>query len=121
MPLETKLSALSPAAPQPLILALVLALRLREVFPAIRQSATLLVGWCKAQLGLQQEWSTEAAAIAAEIAAERAVITKCLQNDTPRLRRHIEAALDKIYAEQLAHAAHLAPASLVEPAIPADK
>ena len=109
---------LAPRPPQPILLALTLAERLRATFPQIRQSATLLVQWLRAQVGLHQQWSTEAAGIAAELTAERALITKCLANDSPRDRRHIEAALDAIHAHQLAHAAQLAPrlpASLAEP------
>jgi len=109
MPLETKLAILSPAEPQPLILALVLSLRLREVFPAIRQSATLLVQWCREQLGLQQTWASEADSLAQELDSQRAAITECLRNDPPAHRRKIEAALDEIHRHQLAHAASLAP------------
>jgi hypothetical protein len=99
-----------PAAePQPLILALVLSLRLREVFPQIRQSATLLVQWTRAQLGLQRTWQTEATNLTEELSAQRAAITDCLRNDPPAHRKKIEAALDQIHAHQLAHAAHLAP------------
>lgn len=95
--------------PQPLVLALVLSLRLRDVFPQIRQSATLLVQWSRAQLGLQSTWRTEAERVASELQNERALITECLANDPPAKRRHIEAALDAINAHQLTHAAHLAP------------
>jgi hypothetical protein len=109
MPLETKLAALPPAVPQPLILALVLSLRLRDVFPSIRQSATLLVGWTRAQLGLQQTWAAEAETLAAELDAQRTAITEALRNDPPAHRRKIEAALDEIHRHQVAHAAHLAP------------
>ena len=109
MSLETKLTAVAPAAPQPLILALVLALRLREVFPAIRQSATLLVQWCREQLGLQRTWQAEAETLAAELDAQRTAISAALRNDPPAHRRKIEAALDEIHRHQLAHAAHLAP------------
>ncbi len=103
---------LSPAtqpAPQPIQLALALALRLQTVFPQMRQSATLLVEWLGAQIGLHQTWSTEVTSLAASLQAERALITKCLANDPYRSRRHIERALDKIYRAQLAHAAQLAP------------
>ena len=96
-------------APQPLTLALALALRLRDVFPQIRQSATLIVQWLRAQVALQSQWASEATTIADELAAERALITKCLAKDPPRHRREVEAALDAIHAHQLAHAAHLAP------------
>jgi hypothetical protein len=99
----------APAGPQPLLLALVLSLRLREVFPQIRQSATLLVQWTREQLGLQRTWATEAETLAADLAAQRAAITDCLRNDPPAHRKKIEAALDEIQAHQLAHAAHLAP------------
>jgi len=109
MPLETKLAALPPAVPQPLILALVLSLRLRAVFPAIRQSATLLVQWCREQLGLQQTWAAEAETLAQELESQRTAITEALRNDTPARRRKIEAALDEIHRHQLAHAANLAP------------
>lgn len=109
MSLETKFTAVAPAAPQPLILALVLALRLRTVFPAIRQSATLLVQWCREQLGLQRTWQAEAETLAAELAAQRTAISAALRNDPPAHRRKIEAALDEIHRHQLAHAANLAP------------
>ena len=103
------LAPASPTKPQPLQLALGLSLRLQAVFPQIRQSATLLVEWCRAQLGLQKQWATEAESIDAQLTAERALITQCLANDPPLHRRHIERALDEIHARQLAHAAHLAP------------
>ena len=109
MPLETKLAALPPAVPQPLILALVLSLRLRAVFPAIRQSSTLLVQWCRAQLGLQRTWQTEAETLIGELDAQRDAISEALRNDPPAHRRKIEAALDEIHRHQLAHAASLAP------------
>lgn len=95
--------------PQPLLLALVLSLRLREVFPQIRQSASLLVTWTRAQLGLQRTWATEATSLAQELESQRAAITDCLRNDPPAHRKKIEAALDEIHRHQLAHAAHLAP------------
>lgn len=104
-----ELARTSPPRPQPLQLALALALRLQAVFPQIRQSATLLVEWCRAQLGLQKQWATEAISIDEQLCAERALLTKCLANDPPRHRRHIERALDEIHARQLAHAAHLTP------------
>ena len=69
MPLTSLQPPASSPSPQPLILALVLSLRLRTVFPAIRQSATLLVQWCRAQLGLQQTWATEADSLAPSTAA----------------------------------------------------
>lgn len=103
--------------PQPLVLALILSLRLRDVFPQIRQSATLLVQWARAQLGLQAAWSTEAKTIAAELTAQRAAITESLRNDPPALRAAIETAIDTIQARQITHAAHLAtnvPAKLME-------
>ena len=101
--------AAAPIEPQPLVLALLLSLRLRDVFPQIRQSATLLVQWTRAQLGLQAEWHTEATTMASELQSQRALITQCLANDPPKHRREVEAALDAIHAHQLAHAAHLAP------------
>lgn len=109
MPLPTPLEALPAAAPQPLILALLLALRLRAVFPQIRQSATLLVQWTREQLGLQRTWQAEAETLAAKLDATRAEISAALRNDPPAHRRKIEAALDEIHRHQLAHAAHLAP------------
>ena len=42
-----------------LILALLLSLRLREVFPAIRQSATLLVQWLREQLRIVSRLPTD--------------------------------------------------------------
>ena len=105
--IEPALAATSE--PQPLVLALVLSLKLREVFPQIRQSATLLVQWTRAQLGLQRTWATEAETITAELDAQRALITDCLKNDPPAHRKKIEAALDEIHRHQLAHAASLAP------------
>jgi hypothetical protein len=95
--------------PSPLLLALLLSLRLRAVFPQIRQSATLLVEWTRAQLGLQKTWASEATSLTDELTAQRAAITACLRNDPPAHRRKIEAALDAIHAHQLAHAASLAP------------
>lgn len=108
MPIQTATTA-ATTEPQPLLLALILSIRLREVFPQIRQSATLLVQWTRAQLGLQRTWATEAETLAAELAAQRAAITDCLRNDPPAHRKKIEAALDEIQAHQPAHAAHLAP------------
>lgn len=108
--IEPALAATTAAPePQPLLLALVLSLRLRDVFPQIRQSATLLVQWCRAQLGLQRTWATEAETLAADLEAQRAAITECLRNDPPAHRKKIEAALDEIHRHQLAHAAHLTP------------
>ena len=103
--------------PQPLVLALILSLRLRDVFPQIRQSATLLVQWTRAQLGLQAAWQTEAETLAAELAVQRAAITASLRNDPPALRAAIETALDAIQAHHVTHAAHLAanvPAKLMQ-------
>ena len=109
MPLTSLQPPASSPSPQPLILALVLSLRLRTVFPAIRQSATLLVQWCRAQIGLQRTWQTEAETLAAELDAQRDTISAALRNDPPEHRRKIEAALDAIHRHQVAHAAHLAP------------
>ena len=95
--------------PSPLLLALILSLRLRSVFPQIRQSATLLVEWTRAQLGLQKTWASEATSLTDELTAQRAAITACLRNDPPAHRRKIEAALDEIHRHQVAHAASLAP------------
>ena len=109
MPLTSLQPPASSPSPQPLILALVLSLRLRTVFPAIRQSSTLLVQWCRAQLGLQRTWQAEAETLIGELDAQRDAISEALRNDPPAHRRKIEAALDEIHRHQVTHAAHLAP------------
>jgi len=96
-----------PTVP-PLILGLALSLRLRSTFPQIRQSATLLVQWLRASVGLQAGARDCALAINAELLADRDLIRECLRNDPPAHRRRIMATLNRVQAQNLSLSASLA-------------
>lgn len=115
----TETNSHAPAAPHPLALSLGLSERLQAAFPQVRQSATLLVQWLRAAVGLQAGARASALAVDAELLAERDLIRQCLRNDPPAHRRRIEATLDRIQAHHAALAASLATPEKLPPAPPA--
>jgi hypothetical protein len=114
--MNTKTNPYAPAPRHPLALSLGLSERLQAAFPQVRQSATLLVQWLRAAVGLQAGALAAALAVDAELLAERDLIRECLRNDPPAHRRRIMATLNRVHAHHATLAAALATSEKLPPA-----